>query len=110
MIKGSEGSEGSEGLRVCLTPEAESDLEGIWVYTAKMWSVDQANAYTDDLVATLGLLASSPFMGRERTEFVPPVRVHRHQSHLIIYRVSTQDLDIVRIAHMKQNWVPLLGE
>jgi toxin ParE1/3/4 len=99
-----------EGYRVCLSPEAEGDLEGIWVYTAKTWSIDQANHYIDELVAKFDLLAKAPFIARERTEFVPPVSVHRHQSHVIIYRLSGKDLDILRVAHMRQNWAILLGE
>jgi toxin ParE1/3/4 len=99
-----------EAYRVCLTPEAEGDLEGIWVYTAKVWSVDQANHYIDDLVAKFELLAKAPFIARERTEFVPPVRIHRHQSHVIIYRLAGENLDILRVAHMRQNWVSLLGD
>ena len=99
-----------EAYRICLTPEAECDLEGIWVFTAKMWSIEQANEYVEDLVAKFELLAKAPFIARERTEFVPPVRVHRHQSHVIIYRLSGRDLDVVRVSHMRQNWAALLGE
>jgi toxin ParE1/3/4 len=99
-----------EVYRVCLTPEAESDLEEIWVYTAKMWSVDQADHYINDLVSKFDLLAKAPFIARERTEFVPPVRVHRHQSHVIIYRLSRDNLDLLRVAHVRQNWELLLGE
>jgi toxin ParE1/3/4 len=98
-----------EVYRVCLTPEAGSDLKGVWVYTAKMWSVDQADHYINDLVAKFDLLAKAPFIARERTEFVPPVRIHRHQSHVVIYRLTGENLDILRVAHMRQNWVSLLG-
>jgi toxin ParE1/3/4 len=103
-------TERHEVYYVRLAPEAESDLENIWTYTAKMWSADQANLYTDDLVAKFDLLSKAPFIARERTEFTPPVRIHRHQSHVIIYRLSGNNLDIVRVAHMKQNWTLLLGE
>lgn len=30
-----------------LTPAAEGDLEGIWLYTAEQWGVKQANHYID---------------------------------------------------------------
>jgi toxin ParE1/3/4 len=96
--------------RICLTPEAEHDLQDIWVYTSKKWSIDQANHYIDELVAKFELFANAPFIAHERTEFVPPVRVHRHQSHVIIYRLPGKDLDIVRVAHMQQNGASLLGE
>jgi toxin ParE1/3/4 len=98
------------GYRVCLTPESKADLEVIWVYSARVWSVEQANDYIDGLVGKFDLLAKAPFMARERTEFVPPVRVHRHQSHVIIYRLLGTDLQVIRIAHLRQNWASLLGE
>jgi toxin ParE1/3/4 len=98
-----------EVYRVCLTPEAEGDLEGIWAYTAKIWSVNQANHYIEELVSKFDLLTKAPLIARERTEFVPPVRVYRHQSHVIIYRLSGNDLDVLRVAHMRQNWASLVG-
>lgn len=98
------------GYQVCLTPEAENDLHAIWAYTAKVWSIDQATIYIDGLVSKFELLANAPFLARERIEFTPPVRVHRHESHIIIYRLSETDLQVVRVAHMKQNWAIFLGE
>ena len=99
-----------KAYRVCLTPEAEIDLEDIWIYTAKLWSVIQADNYIDGLVAKFNLLAAAPLIARERHEFSPPVRVHHYQSHVVIYRVSGGDLQVLRVAHMKQNWARLLGE
>lgn len=100
----------NKGLHVRLTPEAERDLENIWRYRATTWSIRQAENYVGDLSDTFDLLAHSPLIARERAEFTPHVRIHRHKSHVIIYRVNDDCLDIVRIAHMKQNWSALLDE
>ena len=97
-------------LTIRLLPKADYDMEKIWKHTAANWSVDQANNYVAALTSTFDLLALSPLMARERREFVPPVRIHPHQSHVIIYRLSDGYLDIVRVVHKKQNWAPLLGE
>lgn len=43
-----------------LTPAAEGDLEGIWLYTAEQWGVKQANHYIDILSATFSDLAQHP--------------------------------------------------
>lgn len=40
-----------DGFRLCLAPEAESDLETIWVHTAETWLVAQADKYIEDLSA-----------------------------------------------------------
>jgi len=59
-----------------LRPAAREDLEEIWDYTLREWSVEQALNYTDELEATIDLICESPTMCRERNEFVPPVRIN----------------------------------
>jgi toxin ParE1/3/4 len=44
----------------------------------------------------------------EPTEFTPPVRLHRYNAHLIIYRVGNEDILIIRVLHGRQNWEQLL--
>ena len=91
-------------LPIKLTPKAEHDLESIWTYTATTWSVLQAESYIGDLSDTFDLIAHAPLIARERSEFTPPIRIHRHQSHLIAYRIVDDSLQIIRVLHMKQNW------
>jgi toxin ParE1/3/4 len=101
---------GNKALIVRLAPEAERDLENIWVHTVANWSIEQADRYIGDINKIFDLLLTSPLIARERLEFVPPVRVHHHQSHVIIYRVNGDCIDIVRVIHMKQNWSALLAD
>ena len=44
----------------------------------------------------------------ERTEIRPPVRLYRSGSHLIIYRIETGWLDVLRLVLARQNWVAYL--
>ncbi|MCZ8207155.1 MAG: type II toxin-antitoxin system RelE/ParE family toxin [Aquidulcibacter sp.] len=97
-------------LLIKLTPQAEHDLENIWTYTATTWSVAQAESYIGHLSNTFDLIAHAPLIARERSEFTPPIRLHRHQSHLIIYRLVDDSLLIIRVLHMKQNWSALLED
>lgn len=100
----------NEPLQVRLTPQAELDLEAIWIWTASAWSVAQADAYITALTDKIRMLAGSPLMTAERSEFSPPVRMLRHQSHLIIYRINGEFLDVLRAPHVRQDWQSLLGE
>jgi hypothetical protein len=34
-------------LRLTVTPKAEFDLTGIWIYTCEEWGADQADSYLD---------------------------------------------------------------
>ena len=40
-----------------LTPAAGRDLEEIWTYTARQWSIEQAHRYTNTLTAVFAELA-----------------------------------------------------
>lgn len=79
---------------------AEIDFEKIWHYTAKEWGTAQAIKYTNELEKVFLILANNPLMCRERFEFKPPVRIHHHGSHLIIYIIiENNPIKIIRILH-----------
>ena len=91
-----------------LTPKALADLDDIWRYSAERWSVDQADLYIDDLTRIFELLVSMPEMARERHEFHPPVHIHSHAQHLIVYTMQVGMVLIIRILGGKQNWKAIL--
>jgi toxin ParE1/3/4 len=93
-----------------LAPAALNDLDAIWDYTARTWSVSQAETYIRGLTADLDLLVQHPEIARERVEICPPVRLYRSGSHLIIYRIEAGWLDVLRIVHARQNWAAYLNE
>jgi len=93
-----------------LSPAALNDLDAIWEYTARTWSVGQAETYIRRLAADMDLLVQHPGIARERTEIHPPVRLFRSGPHLIIYRIEVEWLQVLRIVHARQNWVAYLNE
>jgi toxin ParE1/3/4 len=99
-----------ESSRWVLRPSAEADLSGIWLHGAASWGVEQAERYADGLFAVFDLLAEFPEMARERAEFTPPVRIHPSGSHLVIYRLAGQRIEIIRILHAHQNLLAYLQE
>jgi len=92
-----------------LSPAALNDLDATWDYTARTWSVSQAETYIRGLFADLDLLVQHPGIARERVEIRPPVRLHRLGSHLIIYRIEVGCLAVLRIVHSRQNWAAYLN-
>ncbi|UZE96232.1 type II toxin-antitoxin system RelE/ParE family toxin [Alkalimarinus alittae] len=82
-----------------LRPEAESDLETIWLYTEQNWGIEQAHAYIDGMVDIFQLLSNNPLMCPERSEFTPAVRIHHHAYHLVVFVLSDAGIDVVRILH-----------
>lgn len=93
-----------------LRPAAETDISGIWLHRAASWGVEQAERYADGLFAVFDLLAEFPEMARERMEFTPPVRIHPSGSHLVIYRLEGQGVEIIRILHSHQHLIAYLQE
>ena len=78
---------------------AEQDLVEIWLYTFQEWGERQADRYLDDLDEAIHLLAEQPLLCRERSEFSPPVRIHHHAHHLIVYLALEDGVNIVRVLH-----------
>lgn len=87
---------------VRLRPLAEADLEEIWLYTFKHWSLEQADKYISDLVSTMEHLACEDKTGR-----MCSVREGYFQyavgSHIMFYRVTPAALDITRILHQRMD-------
>lgn len=82
---------------------ADADLIDIYVYGAQNFGQLAAEAYFLDINQTFQFLAENPFAGRERTEFNPPVRIHPHGRHLIIYTIEDSCILIVRVLHQKMD-------
>lgn len=93
-----------------LRPAARADLSKIWTDGAATWGMNQADRYADGLFMLFELLATFPEMARERAEFNPPIRVYPSESHLVIYRMQGQGIEIFRILHTRQNLTAFLLE
>lgn len=79
--------------------KAENDLIEIYRYGFLHHGERQAELYQQSLKEKCQFLADNPLLYRERKEFTPPVRIHHHKKHLIIYTVETDHILIVRIRH-----------
>lgn len=85
-----------------LSPLAEADLEGIWLYTARTWSPAQAEKYHADMVLAFSALAAGSLKGRSvdirQGYFKYPVG-----SHLIFYKQHPDGVDVIRILHQRMD-------
>ena len=82
---------------------AKQDLTNIWLYSFQNWGEGQADHYLDELINAIERLARRPLMGRERQEFIPTVRIHHHASHLIVYVVDEDGIDVIRVLHQSMD-------
>ncbi len=96
--------------RLNLLPAAEADLSDIWDYTAARWSLNQARIYASGITDLLSLLCDQPEVAQHNGNTVPPVRVHRYQSHIVIFTADDSLLEVIRVVHARSNWQALLAE
>jgi len=93
-------------VRYRLTRAAEDDLIGIFRQGAVLFGPVQAERYFRELEKVFDLIAASPEIARERAEISPPVRVHPHKTHLVVYLIEDGGgVLIVRIRHSHEDWV-----
>ncbi len=91
-------------MRIRKSDLAESDLLSIYRFGHERFGALQADAYANDLFDVIDLLAHNPLIGRERGEFSKPVRIHPFKAHVIVYRIESDSLVVVRVLHGRQNW------
>ncbi len=88
-----------------LTQRAEEDIIRIFREGVLLFGAEQAERYHADLEALFRLIADNPRIAREREEITPPVRIHPHKAHLIVYLIEEDsDVLIVRVRHGHEDW------
>ena len=86
-------------LKLSVTPKAESDLTGIWLYTCEEWGVDQADKYLDQLEAGMQQLLNHPSLGTNYTHVLPGYRRLQIEHHAVFYKVIEPEVLVIRVLH-----------
>lgn len=92
-----------------LSPRAQLDLEDIWLYTFKTWSLDQADHYHSTIIATIEGLASGEKIGRDASDIHKGYRKVGVGRHELFYRESEVSIAIIRILHLSMDVIAHLG-
>lgn len=87
-----------------LSPQATEDLELLYLDGVERFGRRRTESYIAALRRVFELITANPQMARLRTEITPPVRVHPHGSHLVIYEEYEGGALILRIRHARENW------
>jgi toxin ParE1/3/4 len=82
-----------------LAPQAESDLDDIWLYVAKQsGSAETADRLIDSITERIWLLAQFPHLGRGRDhDLRPGLRTFPVVNYVIVYRVEGEDVLVLRV-------------
>lgn len=92
-----------------LSGHARDDLLDMISTGSEIFGLEQARIYHEDLHKVFDLLAGFPQMARERGEFDPPIRVHRHRRHYIAYLCENDHILIIRIVPDAADLARLFG-
>jgi len=96
-------------LRLRLSPQARIDLDNIWQYSVQNWNVVQAEKYLGILDATMKILREQPELGRKIDDVRKGYFKFPTASHLLIYRITPEHIDIIRILHKSSDVERHLG-
>ncbi|MBE0487091.1 type II toxin-antitoxin system RelE/ParE family toxin [Marinobacter sp.] len=86
-------------LKLNITPQAESDLIGIWLYTCEEWGVNQADTYLDQLETGMKQLINHPLLGTNYEHVFPGYRRLQVEHHAVFYQVLEPEVLVVRVLH-----------
>ncbi len=84
--------------RIRRTPQAGRDLEEIWFFLAQDDPV-AADRWLDALEAKLSLIADNPLLGAARADIAPELRYHPIGHYLLLYRIVSGGIEVVRVVH-----------
>ncbi len=84
-----------------LSPLAMEDLRDIWRYGAGRWGAEQTEVYGEKLLAAFGFLTENPKIGVSIDYVRQGYRKHPTGSHLIIYRITSECIEVIRILHKR---------
>jgi toxin ParE1/3/4 len=91
-------------MKVFQSADARKDIERIYSFGITTYGENAAEKYIAGIVKMYRFLAEWPMINQERWEIRPPVRIHNHKGHLIVYRLHIDQLQILRVLGRKQNW------
>ncbi|MCY4426444.1 MAG: type II toxin-antitoxin system RelE/ParE family toxin [Halieaceae bacterium] len=82
-----------------LAPEAERDMEAIWLYSLKGWGLEQANRYTDVLTDAFARLAVNPKTATPCDHIRKGYRRSRVGRHAIYIQQTDYGIAVIRVLH-----------
>lgn len=87
---------------IVYSPEAASDIDQIWDYSAAHWGADQADRYTDEIRDNCYALARGLKRGRA-VDIRHGYLKYPTGTHVVYYLDRGDRLDIIRVLHARMD-------
>mgnify|MGYP003114950440 FL=1 len=87
-----------------ISKKAVEDLENIWLFTLKKWSVEQADRYYKLIIDEIIFTSDNYLTGKSIDNIRKGYRVTKIKSHLIFYKKTDNGLmEVIRILHQRMD-------
>lgn len=87
-----------------ISKKAVEDLENIWLFTLKKWSIEQADRYYKLIIDEIIFTADNYLTGKSIDHIRKGYRVTKVKSHLIFYKKSDGGvMEVIRILHQRMD-------
>jgi toxin ParE1/3/4 len=82
---------------------AVKDLEGIWEYTFRKWTKDQADRYHSIIINEIEYVAYNKTVGKDMSHVKEDYLVTYVKSHMIFFKRQKGIAHVIRILHQKMD-------
>jgi toxin ParE1/3/4 len=86
-------------MKLAVTPAALGDLRSIRAYTLDRWGAAQEQRYLDQLWRRFEEIIKDPRRFRFCPDLFPGCQIAAHGKQVILFRVSKDVLEVVRVLH-----------
>jgi toxin ParE1/3/4 len=84
--------------------QALGDINKIWIYTARNWSVEQADRYYTLIFDEIEYIVANFEMARDFGTVRKDYRCSKVKSHLIFFKKSkNNEIEVVRVLHERMD-------
>ena len=90
-------------MKYKISLEAKLDIEKIWLYTLREWSIQAADRYVRFIMDEILYVADHPHSGTDCSEIREGYYKTRVKSHFIFYRLNNDTIEVVRILHQQRD-------
>jgi len=82
---------------------AVKDLEGIWEYTFRKWSKDQADRYHGLIISEIEYVSDNKTVGKDVSHVKEGYFASYVKSHIIFFKRQNGIVHVIRILHQKMD-------
>lgn len=82
---------------------AVKDLEGIWEYTFRKWSKDQADRYHSLIINEIEYVSDNKTVGKDMSHVKEGYFGSYVKSQMIFFKRQKNIVDVIRILHQKMD-------